>query len=154
MPTAPQVTALHSGLKSGVVGLAGDLGTRLSNSEAIFRYVEAYEPIPPSPDLNGDGVVDCVDLCVIVDHWLTSEPSCDLAPPPFGDGIVDILDLTTVAEHLFEEILPLELVAYWKLDEAEGNIAEDTAGDNNGVLYGEPLWQPAGGMKAGALQLD
>jgi hypothetical protein len=108
----------------------------------------------PSPDLNGDGIVDCADLCVIVDHWLTSEPSCDLAPPPFGDGIVDILDLTTVADHLFEEILPLELVAYWKLDEAEGNIAEDIVDNNDGVLLGEPLWQPTGGMKDGALQLD
>ena len=154
MPTDPQVTTVHSGLRSGFFGLAGDLGNRLSDSQAIFRYVEAYEPIPPSPDLNGDGVVDCADLCVIVDHWLTSEPSCDLAPPPFGDGIVDVQDLIALAEHLFEEIFPPELVAYWKLDETEGSVAHDTVADNHGMVYDQPLWQPAGGNKGGALELD
>jgi len=108
----------------------------------------------PSPDLNGDGIVDCADMCIIIDYWLTSEPSCDLAPTPFGDGIVDVQDLIALAEHLFEEIFPPELVAYWKLDETEGSVAHDTVADNHGMVYDQPLWQPAGGMKAGALQLD
>jgi hypothetical protein len=46
------------------------------------------------------------------------------------------------------------LVTYWKLDEAEGDIAEDTAGDNDGIVYGDAFWQPEGGVKAGALQFD
>ena len=50
--------------------------------------------------------------------------------------------------------LPVGLVAYWKLDEAEGGVAEDNTGNNDGVIIGEPLWQPEGGIKDGALQLD
>ena len=105
-------------------------------------------------DFNGDGIVDSADMCMMIDYWGTDESLYDIAPPPFGDGIVDVQDLILLAEHLFEEIFPPGLIAYWKLDEAEGSIAEDTAGDNDGVLLGEPQWQPAGGRKAGALQLD
>jgi hypothetical protein len=53
-----------------------------------------------------------------------------------------------------QEILPPELAAYWKLDEAEGSVAQNSVSDNHGVLHGEPLWQPAGGKKAGALAFD
>jgi len=46
------------------------------------------------------------------------------------------------------------LVALWKLDETEGDVAQDSIGENDGTIYGEPLWQPAGGAKDGALELD
>jgi hypothetical protein len=46
------------------------------------------------------------------------------------------------------------LIAHWKLDEAEGIVAADEVGENDGTLYGEPLWQPAGGKVDGALELD
>jgi len=46
------------------------------------------------------------------------------------------------------------LIAHWTLDEAEGNIAQDSAGDNHGTLEGEPAWLPAGGKIAGAIELD
>ena len=108
----------------------------------------------PSPDFNADGIVDGMDLCNLVEHWQTDYPPCDIAPPPFGDGIVDVQDLILLSEHLFEEILPPELVAYWKFDEIDSTIAEDRAGDNHGTVYGEALWQPDSGMKAGALSLD
>jgi hypothetical protein len=45
-------------------------------------------------------------------------------------------------------------VAYWKLDETESNIAYDSVDDNDGTLYGDPAWQPQGGIVDGALQLD
>jgi 7,8-dihydropterin-6-yl-methyl-4-(beta-D-ribofuranosyl)aminobenzene 5'-phosphate synthase len=107
--------------------------------------------IPAECDLNGDGIVDAGDLCIIVDNWQTNEPSCDLAPGLFGDGIVDIQDLIVVAEHLFEEV---GLVAHWKLDEEEGTIAYDSAGDNDAYISGDPVWQPTGGIVDGALELD
>jgi len=47
-----------------------------------------------------------------------------------------------------------ELVAHWKLDETEGSIAYDSAGVNDGILNGEPLWQPTGGIVDGALAFD
>jgi 7,8-dihydropterin-6-yl-methyl-4-(beta-D-ribofuranosyl)aminobenzene 5'-phosphate synthase len=110
--------------------------------------------IPVEYDLNGDGIVDSADMCIMVDHWQTKEPSCDIAPGLFGDGIVDIQDLIVLAEHLFEEVDDPTLVAHWALDEAEGDIAYDGANGNNGGVNGNPSWQPEGGMVDGALQLD
>ena len=65
-------------------------------------------PILSIVDLNGDGIVDAVDMCIVVDHWGTDEPLCDIGPMPWGDGIVDVQDLIVLAEHLFEEIPPVE----------------------------------------------
>ena len=64
--------------------------------------------IEPIVDLNGDGIVDAADMCIIVDNWGTDDPLCDIGPSPFGDGIVDVQDLIVLAEHLFEEISPVE----------------------------------------------
>ncbi len=66
-------------------------------------------PIIPIVDLNGDGIVDSADMCIIVDHWGTDEPLCDIGPMPWGDGIVDVQDLIVLAEHLFEEFPPVEV---------------------------------------------
>jgi len=140
--------------KVGASHCTGDRAIELFKQE----YGKDFVPIgvgrltiPVEYDLTGDGIVDCADMCIIVDHWQTNEPSCDIAPGLFGDGIVDVQDLLLLAEHLFEEV---GLVAHWKLDETEGNIAKDSVGDNDGTLFGEPLWQPADGQVAGALELD
>jgi len=111
-------------------------------------------PIVPVVDLNGDEIVDAADMCIIVDHWGENYPLCDIGPMPWGDGVVDVQDLIVLAEHLFEEIFPPGLVAYWKLDEAEGDLAHNSIIDNHGILYGEPVWQPDSGQVAGDLQFD
>jgi len=108
----------------------------------------------PSPDFNDDGIVDATDMCIMIDHWLTDDPLCDIAPPPFGDGIVDVQDLVLLSEHLFEEFFPTELVAYWKFDETEGAIVYELAGGKDGYLLGDPIWQPDSGQLAGALEFD
>jgi hypothetical protein len=64
--------------------------------------------IEPVVDLNGDGIVNADDMCIIVDHWGTDEPLYDIGPMPWGDGIVDIEDLIVLADHLFEEVPPIE----------------------------------------------
>ena len=64
--------------------------------------------IEPIVDLNGDGIVDSADMCIIVDHWGENYPLCDIGPTPFGDGIVEVHDLIVLAEHLFEEFPPVE----------------------------------------------
>ncbi len=107
--------------------------------------------IIPIVDFNGDGIVDAADMCIMVDHWGENYSLCDIGPMPWGDGIVDVEDLKVLAEHLFT--YP-GAVGYWKLDETEGNIASDSANDNDGNVYGDPAWQPEGGMVDGALQLD
>jgi N-acetylneuraminic acid mutarotase len=116
--------------------------------------VEEYDPNPLVVDFNGDGIVDCADVCMMIGYWGTDEPLYDIAPQPFGDGIVDVQDLILLSEHLFEEIYPTELVAYWKLDEIEGVIAYDIAKGKDGFLLGDPSWQPDDGKKNGALQFD
>lgn len=46
------------------------------------------------------------------------------------------------------------LVAAWKLDEATGTMAADSAGSNDGLLVGTPIWQPTGGQIGGALRFS
>jgi outer membrane protein assembly factor BamB len=63
-------------------------------------------------------------------------------------------NLVCVALWPVEGILPIDLVAHWKLDEVEGNIAYDSSGQHDGTLYGEPVWLPAGGKIDGTIQFD
>ncbi len=105
----------------------------------------------PSPDFNGDGIVNGADICMMVDYWGTDEQAYDIAPPPSGDGIVDVQDLILLSEHLFEDY---RMVAHWKMDETEGMIAHDDVDDCDGTCYGEPFWQPADGKVSGALEFD
>jgi hypothetical protein len=56
--------------------------------------------------------------------------------------------MNVLAEHLYR------LVAHWKLDEADGSIANDSRGDYDGIVNGNPFWQPENGMKDGSLMLD
>jgi len=107
--------------------------------------------IIPVVDFNSDGKVDFNDFRRLAHYWGQDEPSCDIAPLPFGDGIVDIQDLILFSEYLLAEFRP---VAHWRLDEAEGSVAYDSAGDNDGTVHGSPAWQPASGKIHGALQLD
>ena len=65
-------------------------------------------PIIPIVDFDGDGIVDSADMCIMVDHWGTNDPLCDIGPMPWGDGVVDVQDLIVLAEHLFEEFPPVE----------------------------------------------
>jgi len=111
-------------------------------------------PVNAVVDLNGDGMVDGADMTIMLERWHTDDPLCDIGPTPFGDGIVDAKDVLVLAEHLFEEVLSPELIAYWKFDEAEGDVAYDRAGQNDSILSGSPQWQPAGGRVAGALEFD
>jgi hypothetical protein len=90
----------------------------------------------------------------MVDHWGEDYPLCDIGPMPWGDGIVDIEDMKVLAEYLFKAVSDPTLIAHWPLDEAQGSIAYDSSADCDGVLIGEPVWQPDGGVVAGALQLD
>ena len=110
--------------------------------------------IEPVVDLNGDGIVDSADLCIIVDHWGEYYPWCDIGPTPLGDGIVDVQDLIVLAEHLFEDVNDPKLLAHWALDETEGIIAHDSSGYNDADIVGDPTWQPTDGIVNGALQLD
>jgi hypothetical protein len=123
----------------------------LGTGQGIELVVPSLTPIV---DFNSDGIVDSVDMCMMVDYWGTDEPLYDIAPPPFGDGIVDIQDLILLSEHLFEENYPPELLAYWKLDETDGFVAYNSAENSDGFIFGDPVWRPTEGKRGGALELD
>jgi len=64
--------------------------------------------IDPVCDFNSDGVVDIVDVGIMIEHWYTNDPLCDIGPMPWGDGFVDSQDLMVLAEHMSEEGLSSE----------------------------------------------
>jgi N-acetylneuraminic acid mutarotase len=115
-----------------------------------------YDPglrVPP-PDLNGDGIVDIKDLLRLINSWGQDDPTADIAPPPFGDGVVDALDLELLMSYWGQSVDDPTLVMHWALDEAQGTIAYDNAGQNDAFLIGGPVWQPDNGKVGGALAFD
>ena len=142
------------GYDNGIPNLSADGSSLyfLSNRPGGFGGWDLWQvPITPIVDFNSDGIVDSVDMCMMVDYWGTDEQAYDIAPAPFGDNIVDVKDLIVLAKHLFEDY---RLIAHWALDEKAGDIAPDSVGGHDGILYGEPLWQPTGGQIVGALEFD
>jgi Tol biopolymer transport system component len=114
-----------------------------------FGSVDLWQvSIEPVCDFNNDLKVDSADMHIMVDHWGENYSLCDIGPTPLGDGIVDIQDMVVLSEHLYR------LTAHWKLDEADGSIAYDSRGDYDGIVNGNPFWQPKGGMIDGSLMLD
>jgi hypothetical protein len=111
-------------------------------------------PIIPLVDFNGDEIVDANDETLLTEHLGQGDLRYDIGPFPWGDGKVDAADLEALQPYLGQEAYDPALIAYWKLDEAEGTVAADSAGGHDGTLVGSPLWQPAGGPKGGALLLD
>ena len=74
--------------------LGNSVGGRLP-SQAIAAQVE----VRPTPDVNGDGKVDILDMVFITRHFGLASA----APPEVdvnGDGEIDIIDLILVTQHL------------------------------------------------------
>jgi len=133
----------------------GNTNQDIDASVEIWNFFKDYKlTVPPVVDFNSDGIVDSLDICIMIDHWGTDDPLCDIAPPPFGDGIVDVQDLIVLAEYIGQEIDDPTLVAHWTLDETEGEIAYDSVGGHDGTVMGNCTWQPAGGRVNGALAFD
>jgi hypothetical protein len=91
--------------------ISADGSTLYFNSERSggFGKMDLWQaPIIPIVDLNADGIVDALDMCIMVDNWGTDNSLCDIGPMPWGDGIVDVQDLIVLADHLFEEVTPVQ----------------------------------------------
>jgi len=111
-------------------------------------------PVLPVVDFNGDGKTDGKDVLGLANHWGTDDALFDIGPMPWGDGVVDLEDLRALAEYMGQEVVDPTLLAHWALDEAEGEIAYDSAGDNDGIVIGTCAWQPGSGQVNGALAFD
>ncbi len=150
MPTAR--AGLSTCELNGKIYAIGGTATTAYNG---LSTVEEYYPNPLVVDFNGDEIVDVKDFCRLARYWGQDEPCVDIGPPPFGDGVVDYKDLAVLADYWLKEVPPVGLIAHWKLDETEGFVAHNSAGDQNAfVLTENPLWRPAGGQIDGALELD
>jgi len=111
-------------------------------------------PVLPIVDFNGDGKVDGGDVLALTDAWGTDISLCDIGPALVGDGVVDIEDVKALAEYIGKDVDDPTLVGHWALDETEGAVAPDSAGENDGTVVGTVTWLPEGGMVDGALELD
>jgi hypothetical protein len=99
--------AINSNSNDGTARVSPDMKILYfcSDRPGSFGSYDLYKaPIQPIVDFNGDGIVDSVDMVIMVDHWGTDYSLCDIGPMPWGDGIVDVQDLIVLAEHLFEEV--------------------------------------------------
>ncbi len=151
MPTPRK--ALATSVVNGKIYAIG--GSAVPDWNTCISTVEEYDLIPPTPpDFNGDGMIDIKDLLLLIESWGQDDPLVDIAPLPFGDGVVDALDLELLMSYWGQPVDDPTLIAHWALDEVEGDIASDSANYNDGTVYGDPAWQPKGGMIDGALQLD
>ncbi len=70
------------------------------SDQSTYTYSQWKAPILPSVDFNGDGKVDVADVFIMLEHWLTDYPLCDIGPMPWGDGFVDAQDLIVLAEYM------------------------------------------------------
>ncbi len=129
-------------------------GTRTGHPTAPTSTVYELELDSSSPDLNGDGLVDIKDLLRLINSWGQDDPTVDIAPPPCGDGVVDALDLELLMSSWGQSVDDPTLVTHWAMDEAQGTIAYDSAGQNDAFLFDGPIWQPDGGKVGGALSFD
>jgi hypothetical protein len=126
-----------------------------ANRPGGFGFYDLWQAdIYPLVDFSGDCAVDIDDLVRLIDQWGSSEMLCDIGPMPWGDGVVDVHDLEVLMNFWAQDVNNPTLLAYWKLDETEGNTAYDSAAENDATVIGDALWQPEGGQVEGALVLD
>ena len=93
-PTSPtEVGFLDTPGNARGVAVWRDLAL-LADQGAGLAIVRFRAPAPG--DVNGDGVVDFVDLRTVAAALGTADPTADLN----GDGVIDPLDLAEVAIHL------------------------------------------------------
>jgi hypothetical protein len=106
--------------------------------------------------LSGSDPYDVAHYTIVADG--NSPPAVSVAKLPSSDTwwTVKARDAygSTIHADPVRVGLPVGVIAYWKLDEVEGNSAADEAGNHEAIVHGGALWQPVGGKKAGALVFD
>jgi len=63
--------------------------------------------------LADDSDSDCIDiddLFILIQHWSTDNPKCDIGPMPWGDGVVDKADLEILMSYWEQEFPNLKPV--------------------------------------------
>ncbi|MFH1726564.1 MAG: LamG-like jellyroll fold domain-containing protein [Elusimicrobiota bacterium] len=121
-----------------------------------------YHHNPDQADTDGDGIADACDAYPYDRDNDGVEDDPDNCPdahnPDQGDGDAD--GLGDACDNCPADHNPDQAdtdgapgkVSYWKLDEASGTTADDSADDNPGTLVGGPVW--TSGQIGGALEFD
>jgi gluconolactonase len=126
----------------------------ITAGNSVYRVQITVPGARPTPDFNGDGKIDIADIGIMADHWRTDSSRYDIGPGPFGDGIVDTADLEVLMSYWGQELYDPYLIAHWPLDETEGLFTVNSVSGNDGIVFGDPVWQPDGGQVNGALEFD
>ena len=95
--------------------------------------------------------VKCRDACPLIRHCVVDCPNGVSIDFRYG-YIPELVDCAVVGRKTVRETPGLS--AYWMLDEAEGTVAYDSVGDNDGAVYGDAQWCPEEGRVGGSLHLD
>jgi hypothetical protein len=93
-------------------------------------------------DCTGDLKVNPEDLAMLCTAWQASpdasswNPACDIADP--ADDWIDLRDFAALARVWRRDTADPSPLAHWALDEAEGDLAQDSVGQYHGLLQGFP----------------
>jgi hypothetical protein len=95
----------------------------------------------------------------LVAYWNFDDGTAKDLSPHGNDGLLNgdaqIVESPRPTSLAPEQGKLNKLVAWWKLDEADGNNVADSSGNGRaGRLVGNPRWRPAGGKVGGALAFD
>ena len=150
----PVINSVHDELAACIPAEGNSLFFSSRRSGGIGDQDIWQAPIIPVVDFTGDYKVDIEDLIILIEHWGQNEPSLDMGPMPWGDGTIDAADLEVLMRYWGQELDDPYFIAHWELDEDEGMFATDSVGENNGIVFGNPLWCPEEGQINGALEFD
>jgi hypothetical protein len=161
---ASTLTLTCSNVAGGQTGVTLEGGSTLNWGEGNID-AHPYFAHPPNGDYHlksQAGRWDPYSESWVLDNVTSAcrdrgDPNIPIGDEPMPNG--DIINMgayggTREASMSIGQLPPLPPLAYWKLDETEGDIAHDSAGVYDGLLNGVPTWQPTGGAVDGALEFD
>jgi hypothetical protein len=102
----PWERVVDLGMKGASPRFSVDGSIMYVTSRAYGGYGDAdlfQVPTHPIVDFNGDGIIDLVDMVMLINHWETNDTLFDIGPMPWGDSVVDIEDLQVFITH-WEEV--------------------------------------------------
>ncbi|MCF7975344.1 MAG: DUF4380 domain-containing protein [Phycisphaerae bacterium] len=107
-----------------------------------------------TPDFNADERVDFQDFALLAQQWHQTNAAVNLGPVGWADHLVECWDISLFTAHWLKQILPLDLIGYWPLDESEGDQVPDLTDQHHGTLLDGTAWAMDLGHRNDALAFD
>jgi len=144
LQTAQGQVSLPSNTWLKITRRGNDL-TGLVSQDGLF-WQKLPGPYPAEPAGGANPVTIEMPETIYVGLAVTANHTRSLCKAEF-DSLLISLGVSTAEESEGP-------VAHWTFDETSGGVAVDSAGYCDGLLVGEPIWQPSGGKVGGALKFD